>query len=372
MAIFKVDGIDYQIVRNPETSGPMIARVDGLPIKSRKEICRRFLRAHGWTDDMMTNKIVTNTLERRVNDVVNGGIAPRLEAAIQTPKKGPKSSKSIQPIDFSIETNEDPYVLDYAVGCSLRIPALTRKNANFIEAVVGLDSNYNRDGDMNAQPDRGFNPFTNISSSDGKYCGSSAYWFHKMENDGNFEECLLGAIISIDRTNSTHLESAVQGRRKMKDIIMGKCKNVSDLKRELNRDFRINPKEHLIGLMSVDLEAKKRGTVRSNLSFASKFCSYASLFLKTQLEYSKYDNVVASHLDGYIKLYLKDSSIKQNEYKHSSSNKNKSSDRLKYTVDIYIRYYQLIGDIIASLQKDSISIDRNEFDHIVWYGFKGR
>ena len=266
-----------------------------------------------------------------------------------------------------------PYVLDYKVYNDLKIPALTRKNADFVEAVVGLDSNYNRDADVNAKPDDDFDVFQNTSSSSGKYCGSSAYWFYKMEHGGNFEECLLGAIISIDRTNSTHLESGVDGRRVIKDIILKKCKNVEKLKKELNKDFQTNPKEHLIGIMSVDLPAKKKGTNRSNLSFASKFCSYASICLNTQIEYSKYDNVVASHLKEYVEAYLNRSDIKNCEFKYDSDRKNKSQDRLHYVTNVYIRYYQLIGEIIDCLkQQHNVSISRNEFDHIVWYGFKGK
>lgn len=72
---FIVDDIEYKIVRNPHTAGPMIARVDGFPIENRKEICRRFLRMHGWTDDMFGNKI-TNDLERQINKIVNGSCIP--------------------------------------------------------------------------------------------------------------------------------------------------------------------------------------------------------------------------------------------------------------------------------------------------------
>ncbi len=370
MATFKVDDIEYMIVRNPKTNGPMIARVDGLFIENRKEICRRFLRAHGWTDDMMPNEVITNTLERRINDIVNHGAITESLIAKSKPKHE-KSKEKVIPLELSIESNEDPYVLDYAVGGNFRIPALTEKNARFIEAVVGLDSNYNRDTDVNAAPDDGFDPFRNASSSDGKYCGSPAYWFNQMENGGDFEKCLLGAIISIDRTNSTHLESAVNGRVAIKNIILGACKDIIHLKEELNKDFRLNPKKHLIGLLSCEMTAKKSGTTRSNLSFASKFCSYASLCLKTNFEYSKYDNVVASHLGDYIKLYLNDMLTKQTSYKYDSSRKNKSCDGLQYTLDIYSNYYQLIGNIIDLLKQD-IKIDRNEFDHIVWYGFKGR
>lgn len=364
MATFKVDNIEYQIVRNPKTNGPMIARVDGLSIGNRKEICRRFLRLHGWTDDMMTNDVITNKLERRINDIVNKGQS--------LPKPRNANNQIIKPIEMKIEENKNPYVLDFAICGDLRIPALTRKNADFIEAVVGLDSNYNRDTDINAEPDKGFDVFKNVTSSGGKYCGSPAYWFYHMENGGSFEECLLGIIISIDRSNSTHLESADDGRTKIKNIILSKCKNINDLKNELEKDFRINPKDHLIGLMSIEMNAKKKGTKRSNLSFASKFCSYASIFLKTKIEYSKYDNVVASHLGDYIKLYLNDTSTRKNKYKQDATNKKKSPDALQYTIDIYLTYYKLIGDIINKLKNEDVFIDRNEFDHIVWYGFKGK
>lgn len=72
---FIVDEIEYYISRNPYTGGPMIARIDGLPIDNRKEICRRFLRDYGWTDNMFKNRI-TNDLERKINSILNGKEAP--------------------------------------------------------------------------------------------------------------------------------------------------------------------------------------------------------------------------------------------------------------------------------------------------------
>lgn len=72
---FIVDKIEYKIVRNPHTNGPMIERVDGVVIENRKEVCRRFLRQYGWDDSMFCNKI-TNELERQINKIVNNGIMP--------------------------------------------------------------------------------------------------------------------------------------------------------------------------------------------------------------------------------------------------------------------------------------------------------
>ena len=69
--IFTVDNDEYIIIKNPHTKGPMISRTDGLDIPNRKEICRRFLRMHGWTDDMFVGHI-TNDLERHISYILNG------------------------------------------------------------------------------------------------------------------------------------------------------------------------------------------------------------------------------------------------------------------------------------------------------------
>ena len=90
---FFVDEVEYKIVRNPYTAGPMIARVDGLPIENRKEICRRFLRKHGWTDDMFYNKI-TNDLERNINKIINGSFVPN-EVGTPNPYRKERSDSSV-------------------------------------------------------------------------------------------------------------------------------------------------------------------------------------------------------------------------------------------------------------------------------------
>ena len=84
---FTVDEIEYKIVRNPYTNGPMIARVDGFSVPNRKEICRKFLRKHGWTDSMFGDRI-TNDLERQINNIVNG------EGNIPAPRLNETYSKS--------------------------------------------------------------------------------------------------------------------------------------------------------------------------------------------------------------------------------------------------------------------------------------
>lgn len=76
--------------------------------------------------------------------------------------------------------NDEPYRLDILVDDrdgKMELPALTRKNAGFIEAVVHLDSNYGRDLDKRSVPEFEVKDDTNPSNLDGKYSGSTAYWF---------------------------------------------------------------------------------------------------------------------------------------------------------------------------------------------------
>lgn len=57
---FTLGAIEYKIIHNPINGKPMLARTDGISIPNRKEICRKELRLHGWTE--FGNK-TTNELE---------------------------------------------------------------------------------------------------------------------------------------------------------------------------------------------------------------------------------------------------------------------------------------------------------------------
>ena len=107
MNSFKIDGIEYCIIRNPYTNGPMIARADGGQIENRKEICRRFLREHGWTDEQMRPKI-TNDLERAINKILNG------EGNIPTPPLSSTLSKG-STSKLTRRTARDPNIQEPSV-----------------------------------------------------------------------------------------------------------------------------------------------------------------------------------------------------------------------------------------------------------------
>ncbi len=271
-----------------------------------------------------------------------------------------------------ITSNENPYVLDYVAGRIDKIPALTRKNADFIEAIVHLDSNYAKDLEINP-PSDDYDPESNAEASNGKYCGSIAYWFDEMKKPNcNFKKCVLGAVIAIDSTNSTHLEAAVSGRKSMRDVICSNCKDWHDLVEMLNVPFNPSNHNHIISLLTVKTTAKKDGGARYNISFATKFCAYAAIFLESQIKYSKYDNIVSDALPTYVKVYLGETK-NACEYKINKYQRRKLDDagNYQYRLKVYAEYENTISRILNELSKDNVYLSREEFDHIVWYGLKG-
>ncbi len=295
--------------------------------------------------------------------------------------------------------SKDEYILDYLDKTTLNkkyvpekednkeleIPALTEKNSRFIEAVVRLDSNYAKESKATPPYDESYNPEKDANpNQDGKtytynkYTGSAIYWFGKMEqaqNDDDYKKALLGVIIAIDKSNSTHLEASGTneggGRLLIRNIIFGECPSIDKLKSELEKDFKDNPGEHLIAKISHPLKARgKKKNERYNLSFATKFCAYAAKYFKTNNQYSKYDNVVATALPYYTNLIL-GATENKNKYKISD---NDNSDKLSVRLTTYFDYCKSIDEIIETIKNNGgyQDLDKEKLDHIIWYAFKGK
>jgi len=266
----------------------------------------------------------------------------------------------------------DPYKMDMIEGNN--IAALTEKNARFIEAVVSLDSNYRRES-MIVEPDYGFDIDLHSTDSKGKYCGSTKYWFNRMENNPNeYKLCIQGAVISIDRSNSTHLETTKKGRKLMAERIIKKCPNIDALRNELEVTFTAENENHLIAYMiNPNVEPSLKSIKDNNdmfyLSFASKFCSYAAEWLETERQYSKYDDVVAMGLPGYIMAYL-GKKVGKMRFKVNNGFLT-SAEKYRNRLKTYEDYCYAIDSILETLANDGISITKNELDHIIWYGMKG-
>ncbi len=260
--------------------------------------------------------------------------------------------------------SNNPYVMDY-LDAKKPMPALTRKNADFTEAIVGLDSNYAKDSKP-IPPDDTFDPEVNASNADKKFCGTTAYWFSEMtKSDFDFHKCLLGAIISIDTTNSTHLEAAENGRKEMRDRIVRHYHDLSGLKSTLSKPYN-GEADHPLAVLTDGIKAKGKDGIRYNISFASKFCSYACAYLDLGNSYSKYDNVVSDALPEYVKAYL-GRKVDKREYKVRQNVKN----RYEHILEVYKKYAAAIEEILSVLGDDN-RMTKDEFDHIVWYGYKGK
>lgn len=272
-------------------------------------------------------------------------------------------------MNFTLNSTPDPYILDYCkLKNGLELPALTRKNADFITAIIKLDSNYGKDTDVNNKPHKTFDP---IKSSNGKECGSTAFWFDKMKNNGNFEKCLAGAIVAIDRVNSTHLEASQNGRDIIRERIFQICPTYSEMVTKLEQ--KLDGSDHIIAKIAAPIQAKRSKTSdRYNLSFASKFCAYAAKYLGTQQQYVIYDKVIASNLPLYVDAYLCGKSDKDfyscdfYSYKDKCIKKHQTVDILEF----YRKYSHTIETIIDIVKSQGIS--KEEFDHIVWYCLKGK
>lgn len=308
----------------------------------------------------------------------------RMDDEIYFLAKGPLAeqvSRQSPCSDMEDEKNSDPYQLDEDRDSDgNRIVLLTSKNVQFIEAVIKLDSNYGPDLDPQSAPDSKFREDMEMSNPPNKtYCGSTAYWFEQMKEGKDFKTCLKWAIVAIDRTNSTHLEACEKGRTVVLERILGLCDSVTSLKHELEKSIWDEGKHILFEIAKAmpgkrgKANTKRDDSSRVNISFASKFCSYASIYLRTENKYSKYDRVVADNLPKYAKFYLgKDK--KKKEYRIPMDNKKSKEGRFQKRKEIYLKYARTIEEILNKVNENNIepTISKDDFDKIVWYTMKGK
>lgn len=231
--------------------------------------------------------------------------------------------------------------LDY-LDTNRKFIDFTQKNIELIDFCLSIDSSY-RDA---------FNP-TSI--------GSSAYL---ITNEWSFDKDTIKDICErIDKENSTHL--AVSGHNK------GDNKGVDAVVKMI---LDISNFETRLKKADADLvnEIAKAVPEISKFSFASKFCTYVSIYKdKNPNAYSIYDKVISEILPYY-------------EWKFLHTTKNAQKNRNKKVVSTientfakkgsfnYEGYNKLIGQIIEAINKEkNLNIDRLTFDRMLWYYYKG-
>ena len=225
---------------------------------------------------------------------------------------------------------------------------LTRDNVAIVEAMIRNDSAYIHSTDVDAEPDKN-------KKGEVKYGGSSAFWMTLLkrvlrdnisDSSYTYEEIIKGAVESVDRENSTHLNADKCGRQEITDRI---CRFDRDEFVKCLEDPDYNDMA-LIREISRITSAEERA--RRNLSFASKFCHYACFYVfegtENQDNYSIYDKILKTVLPLYLGYYKIESSYDLNDYKD----------------------YRMAVDSIR--KASGIEISRNGFDHLLWYYHKGR
>ena len=285
---------------------------------------------------------------------------------------------------------------------------LSTRNVYLAEAMFKNDSAYLKANDENGYPTKkclkeitkeykiNYN-YNNTELYDrclskGNYKGLSAFWFSELkkmnphinnQSDDKYKFILAGAAQSVDRENSTHLNSDHQRC----EIIGRLCEYTpSGL---YNLILYPEEKFELITVISDKTNPKdEKFSPRSNFSFATKFCHYYSYYIfkgNCRDNYSIFDNVLKNALP----LYLKHFNICLQEYYQegmsSKINKiiksNRYLDFLKYIGDSTYdddeltkgKKYKIYLDIITNIiDKSEQKISRNGFDHLLWYYYKGR
>lgn len=230
--------------------------------------------------------------------------------------------------------------------------ALTAENVDRINFIIDNDSNFRLFSDMD-----------NLKSV-GRYVAD-----RKETTPWSVDE-ILHIVTEIDKQNSTHQDSiGVKkdadnptaknngGRQKTAEYIY----NISGLYERLK-----NGDASLVNDIAKSLY-KSDGGGRYTFSFASKFCTYVSQALYNSDEYFVYDKVVSDILPYYAWAYLeKDCYFGRTKSKISKvfgiDDKNGDYESYRKLIDaIRYRNEELTGYLIS----------RKNFDHLLWYYFKG-
>ena len=223
---------------------------------------------------------------------------------------------------------------------------LSQHNAQFISAVVRIDTNYRKSFDENNDL-------------------SAAFYIHHHSNDfaGN-EDILYEICKRIDRENSTHLSVSGNhpGDNRGIELMSIGLSQITHLRERLFR-----------GDGQLVNEISRLVDGQNKFSFATKFCASMCRYLfngKKADNYVRYDRYIAEILPYYL-------------WKHHVGNENYIRvGRIHYKSTIESNFkeerdYQGFKELIdririaAAIDNNTETLSREEFDALVWYYYKG-
>lgn len=242
--------------------------------------------------------------------------------------------------------------------------AITKANAQIVNSQIQSSQIYGGGTGVNAAPK-------------GRFIGSIAYWKNKLSANYCYNT-ILELVKAVNASNVTRVSA--NDMQDIAEYIWNNYKTSQDLENALSKDpFNVvnnvkSPSNNHILYKIAEYPFKKNNGGKYYLSFATKFCQFASKILNAGYEYSKYDKIVAENLPTYIKNYLSKKDLLSSDMGNRKMPKDRflASDKKAktaggrdkmYTV-LYAEYCDYIDRIIAKVNQ---GITREEFDHIVWY-----
>lgn len=277
-------------------------------------------------------------------------------------------------MDLSVVKKESPYEFDTDQN---GFPTFTQKNIDFLNGILRYDSNYSTSSDKNNPEYQSSyagileqGDFFNFSDS------ASSTEFDELKNP---IDNLYRVIVSIDKINSTHLSSEGNSSKSEKSVEKrnkGRAKVAQAIRNYGGERLREALKKGDTGIIDVIADQSVGG--KHNFSFATKFCSYVSIHALGKDNYCIYDEILQQVLPYYAYMYIDDfdccklyKTVKATKRNGYLSRNESLISTLKQNND-YSGYRELIDKIIVGVKKKiGVSITYADFDHMVWYYFKG-
>lgn len=214
-------------------------------------------------------------------------------------------------------------------------PALTQKNVDLVNFLIDNDSNYRYDAD----------PENN----------DSTYNLIKNSKETRDVEIIKKIVKKIDKQNSTH--QASEGAKGGGDGINITASYISEIDNLYGRLKEEDP--------TLVNEIAKAIPTRYTFSFASKYCNYMSRYLFDADGYSIYDDILCKILPYYAWVYIKENHKAQKKSKIAKTFAAKDKGDYKGYRDLIDRIRQ------KAFEETGYKIGRVDFDHLLWYYYKG-
>lgn len=276
-------------------------------------------------------------------------------------------------MDLKINVKESPYEFDTDQN---GFPTFTKKNIDFLNGILRYDSNYSTSSDKNNPEYQ--SSYAGILERGKFFDFSDSITSNEFDESGKPIDDLYRVIVSIDKINSTHLSSegnSSKGEKSAEKRNKGRAKVAQTIRNYGGDKLSEALQKGDAGIIDVIADPSVGG--KHNFSFATKFCSYVSIHALRMDNYCIYDEILQQVLPYYAYMYIDDfdntlyKTVKPPKRNGNLTRNESLVSTLKQNKD-YSGYRELINKIIAGVKKKiGVSITYADFDHMVWYYFKG-